>query len=77
MTKHYLAMTEIGERLGISPTTVRSYFDAGRLPEPDVTVGRVRGWSPETIDKWQQNRPGRGYRTDLARNAGLGQKPGI
>lgn len=30
------------------------------LPEPDVTIGRTRGWLPDTIDQWNAQRPGRG-----------------
>ena len=30
------------------------------LPEPDVRIGRTRGWLPETIDRWNARRPGRG-----------------
>ena len=31
-----------------------------KLPEPDVLIGRTRGWLPETIDEWNARRPGRG-----------------
>ena len=31
-----------------------------KLPEPDATIGRTRGWLPETIDEWNAQRPGRG-----------------
>lgn len=27
--------------------------------------GTVRGWTVETVDRWQAARPGRGARTDL------------
>ncbi len=27
---------------------------------PDATIGRTRGWLPETIDQWNAQRPGRG-----------------
>lgn len=30
--------------------------------------GGTHGWLPETIDKWNANRPGKGARTDLTRN---------
>ncbi|MGV9184575.1 hypothetical protein [Arcanobacterium canis] len=45
-------------------------FCDGRLPEPDVVVGSGNGvkygWSVQTVDAWQANRPDRGARTDLA-----------
>lgn len=30
------------------------------LPEPDALIGATRGWLPETIDRWNAARPGRG-----------------
>lgn len=67
--KNYLAFSDFAARVGITTGTLHRYDADGRLPEPDVTIGlgrRVtRGWSTETIDAWQANRPGRGSRTDL------------
>jgi hypothetical protein len=38
-----------------------------QLPDPDVLIGDPKdwsrahkGWLPETIDEWQENRPGKG-----------------
>lgn len=56
MTKHYLGVTDVAQRLGIVKSAVSAY----KLPEPDVMIGRTRGWLPETIDEWNANRPGRG-----------------
>lgn len=56
MTKHYLSLTEVAERLGITKGALAQY----KLPEADVTVGRARGWMPSTIDEWNAKRPGRG-----------------
>ena len=56
MTERYLSMTEVAERLGITKGALARY----RLPEPDVRIGRTRGWLPETIDRWNAQRPGRG-----------------
>jgi hypothetical protein len=60
--RRYLSRTEFAERIGVTPGALSRY----RLPEADVMIGAVRGWAPETIDRWQANRPGRGARTDLA-----------
>ena len=38
---------------------VRNCFDA----DPDVTLGQSSGWYADTIDAWQESRPGRGRRT--------------
>ncbi len=56
MTTEYLGVKQVADRLGISTAAVSAY----RLPEPDVTIGRTRGWLPETIDQWNARRPGRG-----------------
>jgi hypothetical protein len=57
----YLNRTQVAERIGVHPGALSRY----RLPVPDAVIGTVRGWLPETVDRWQANRPGRGARTDL------------
>lgn len=54
--KTYLSSSEFAARIGVQPDTLNKY----KLPEPDVMVGRTRGWSIETVDHWHANRPGRG-----------------
>ena len=56
----FLSTTEVARRLGITRAAVSKY----RLPEPDATIGTIRGWLPETIDRWDRERPGQGARTD-------------
>ncbi|MGO4973684.1 helix-turn-helix transcriptional regulator [Bifidobacterium boum] len=56
MTERYLSMTEVAERLGITKSALARY----KLPEPDVIVGKARGWHEGTIDRWNASRPGRG-----------------
>lgn len=71
----YLNRAQVEEHLGLAPGSVSKI----KLPTPDVVVGplaedgtiprgTVRGWTVETIDKWNANRPGRGTRTDLEEN---------
>ena len=60
-TNTYLSVSEVAERIGVAPKTLSRY----KLPAPDATIGTVRGWKPETIDRWNSSRPGRGARTDL------------
>jgi hypothetical protein len=55
MTAAYLSRAEVAERIGVKPDTLGRY----RLPEPDATIGTVRGWLPATIDAWHQGRPSR------------------
>lgn len=56
MTIRYLSRAEFAERIGVKSDTLKRY----NLPEPDAMIGRTRGWLPETIDKWNASRPGRG-----------------
>lgn len=60
----YLSRTQVANRIGVRAATLSRY----KLPPPDATIGTARGWLPETIDHWQQQRPGRGARTDLERH---------
>ena len=53
MTTEYLGVTDVAKRRGISTAAVSAY----KLPEPDATIGRTRGWLPETIDQWNAQRP--------------------
>lgn len=54
MTTEYLGVKQVAEYLGVANAAV---YD---LPEPDVRIGRTRGWLPSTIDEWNASRPGRG-----------------
>lgn len=74
MTRHYLGMGEVAARTGLTRNTLTNYAAAGLMPAPDVTVGEVRGWRAETIDRWMSNRPGRGARTDLKVAGSKGKK---
>lgn len=56
MTTEYLGVKQVADRLGITPGGLLNL----KLPEPDVLIGRTRGWSAETIDEWNAKRPGRG-----------------
>ena len=56
MTRRYLSLTDVAERLGITKGALARY----KLPQPDVLVGHARGWSEKTIDAWNAARPGRG-----------------
>lgn len=65
----YLSLAAFAERIGVTTGTLQRYSAEGRLPAPDALIGddkrAVRGWLPETVDTWQANRTGRGYRSDL------------
>lgn len=68
----YLNRAQVEHRLGLALGSLSKIA----MPVPDAIVGpvnpdgtiprgTVRGWLPETVDKWNAHRPGRGARTDL------------
>ena len=42
----------IARGLGISRRTLERERSAGRFPPPDVTIGKMPLWKPETIRRW-------------------------
>lgn len=56
MTERYMSVADVAEYLGVKNASSK----AVGLPEPDVVIGRTRGWRKETIDIWNASRPGRG-----------------
>jgi len=55
--QRFLSRTEVAKYLGLAG--LHSLSDA-KLPPPDVVVGDRIGWTTETIDAWNAQRPGRG-----------------
>ena len=53
----YLSRVDVARRIGLK--SVR-FLSGMTLPPHDVEVGVHKGWKPETIDAWNENRPGRG-----------------
>ena len=53
----YLSRQDVAKRLGMKSVRSLSGID---LPPHNVEVGRHKGWLPETIDRWNAQRPGRG-----------------
>lgn len=60
----YMSKAEVADHLGLSIDAIKSYVGKGYMPEPDARIGRISGWTTETIDRWYAERPGRGARTD-------------
>lgn len=62
----YLGKAEFARRIGLGgPKSLDKY----KLPTADVVIGEgkrpTRGWTEETVDTWNESRPGPGARTDL------------
>jgi hypothetical protein len=47
---------EVAEYLDVKTDSINGY----NLPAPDAQIGIHRGWMPDTIRKWEINRPGKG-----------------
>jgi len=48
--QRYLDCAAVAARLNVAVRTVHDYRTTGRLPAPDVMLGKSPGWLPETID---------------------------
>mgnify|MGYP003808847469 CR=1 FL=1 len=57
------SVTDVAKHLGVARNTVTGYRARGQMPVEDGVVGTTPWWHPETITRWQANRPGRGRRT--------------
>ncbi len=52
----YLSRPEVAAVIGVAPATMYRY----KLPAPDAMIGKLPGWTQETIETWHAQRPGRG-----------------
>ena len=62
MAIKYLGIAEFAEHIGVSPDTLRKY----NLPPHDAEIGDRKGWLIKTIDTWNGQRPGKGWRGNPA-----------
>lgn len=74
-------MHELASSINCRPASFCSdstcaHVDSVPVPKSDCLLAETphrscdahRGWLPETIDRWNAKRPGRGARTDLKRD---------
>lgn len=47
-----LEINDLAGLLNVSRRTVERLRVAGKLPKPDMHVGRMPRWSPESIRRW-------------------------
>lgn len=47
-----LRLEELAAALGASRRSIERERSAGRFPKPDLTIGRMPLWRPETIREW-------------------------
>lgn len=65
MPNVYLSRAEVAELLGVTSDALSRY----KLPEPDAYIGSTRGWRRDTIETWNANRPGQGWRKGQSKTA--------
>jgi transposase-like protein len=46
-----LSYKDLARRWGVSTNTLRVWRHRGKLPEPDLVIGRSPGWNLETIER--------------------------
>ena len=54
-----LRLDDLAERLGVSRRTLERVRSAGRFPPPDLHIGKMPLWKPETIRAWVDGGGGR------------------
>ncbi len=47
---------EVAASLGVSRRAIERERSAGRFPAPDVRVGKMPLWKPETVRAWMDKR---------------------
>lgn len=47
-----IRIDEVAARLSVSTRTIERERSAGRFPGPDLKIGKVPLWRPETIQRW-------------------------
>jgi predicted DNA-binding transcriptional regulator AlpA len=46
---------DLAAAIGISERTIERELSAGRFPRPDLKVGKMPLWTPETIRRWVES----------------------
>jgi predicted DNA-binding transcriptional regulator AlpA len=59
----FVGRKEIAKHFRVTTRTVARWRSRGFLPSPDVQIGRVLRWRQSTIDTWEKERKGTGFRT--------------
>ena len=54
--EHMVNLAGIAGVLGVSKRTVERWRAAGVLPQPDLTIGRVKRWKLSTLWEWMAER---------------------
>lgn len=66
MTPKYLGISAFAKHVGLTDSTIQSYFYKGMLPAPEIYYltgkGERPAWAVDTVDHWMNNRPGTGRR---------------
>jgi predicted DNA-binding transcriptional regulator AlpA len=47
-----LRLDELASALGVSRRAIERERSAGRFPRPDLTIGKMPLWQPESVRQW-------------------------
>ena len=53
MNENYLTVADIARLYGIGSKTITSYKARGKMPQPDLQVGRTPVWKLSTLAAWR------------------------
>jgi hypothetical protein len=53
VSENYLTVAEIARLYGIGTRTITSYKARGKMPQPDLQVGRTPVWKLSTLTEWR------------------------
>lgn len=63
----YVPAVEAADMLGIQLATFTGYVNRGTFAPADIVLAGRRFWKLTVVEKFRDNRPGPGARTDLTR----------
>jgi predicted site-specific integrase-resolvase len=56
-TPQFYTYKQLGAATGIRLGTLRQWVYKGKMPAPDLHIGRAAVWSPESIEPWLSSKP--------------------
>jgi predicted DNA-binding transcriptional regulator AlpA len=51
-TMEFLDYEDLAKATGVPASTIRVWFQRGKLPEPSIRVGQSPAWTPAVVADW-------------------------
>jgi predicted DNA-binding transcriptional regulator AlpA len=71
----FLTAEQLAARLGVKRDSIYRMHTRGDLLAPDEKVGRTPLWSVASVDAWEKDRPGHGWRKGKKRETPASDSP--